>query len=96
MEHFVEFFRGKESERYARFFQRNVFFVRLFSGFCSVFVSDIGADGVPDIMILGIPVGDIVGITAGDTDPVGDMAGGTGILLAITDLCTTEEGMEVA
>ena len=55
-----------------------------------------GADGVQDIMILGIPVGDIVGTTAGDTDPVGDMAGGTGILLAITDLCTTEEGMEVA
>ena len=55
-----------------------------------------GADGIPDIMILGIPVGDTVGITAGDTDPVGDMAGGTGILLAITDLCTTEEEMETA
>ena len=51
-----------------------------------------GVDGIPDIMIHGIPVGDPVG----GMDPAGDMIGGTGILLAITDLCTTEEEMETA
>lgn len=55
-----------------------------------------GADGIPDIMILGIPVGDTVGTTAGGMVQVGDMTGGTGILLAITGLCTTAKEMKAA
>ena len=41
MEYFVEFLSGKEAERYARFFKRDVFFMRFLSGLGCVLVSDI-------------------------------------------------------